>query len=151
MLNYLAQCPEGVLLISHLGQQVSSQEIHSLKVANFGVSLEETVEDVTQLGVGSYFHLVICDVWVCPQHVQLNLLKVWVRIAHTMAVLELLIVAWMSLHLAQSTCSLEPDKRVNLVLPVHQLRKRGKQAAVAQECQNKDPLLEIEVAYTAGL
>ena len=49
LLDNLAKCPEGVLFRSHLRKEVGCDKVHSLRVADFGVSFDERIENVTQL------------------------------------------------------------------------------------------------------
>ena len=68
-------------------------EVHSLEVADFGVPFDEGSENVAQLGLELGASLDVFNVWVCSKNVELDLLKVGIRVQLGLTVLELLIVA----------------------------------------------------------
>lgn len=140
VLHDLAQGPEGVLFVSHLVQEVCHDEIHSLEVANFGVSLDEGDKNVAQLQVHLCLGFRITHAWVRPHHVQLNLLEVWVRIELSRAVLQVLIVARVCIDLCEGSTCFQPDQSVHFLLPIHHLGQLLEEGSIVKELLQPVPV-----------
>ena len=120
-------------------------EIHPLEVAYLGIALDEAEENVAELGLQLVSHLGVLNVGIRAYDVDLHLMEVRVGVKDSLAVFKLVVVAWVCLYLAQSSCSLQPNQRVNLVLTLHNFCKRVKERSVSQKGEDKDALANVEV------
>ena len=88
---------------------------------------------------------------ISPEHVELNLVEVRIRVEQIVTVLQLLVVSGVGLDLAEGARGFQPEKRSHSTLTSHHINQLVVQGPISEQFVDVESLSRAEVPASTRL